>query len=310
MPIHHQPGWVHSESGLAVALGLRTDPLPNALAAQLVGPNAAGTTANPAEDLILLEGKLCAAVAKLTTHVTRAESAVASARRRVPDAQTGLRLRTWRRRRRTKAELNAAITSQAEVRDLLRDAITLRDVLRNFVIELDAPAGLLREAADGWKRSPDVPASVVVMGPQDNFLAADTRRARRDWGYPEVDAEVFGEQWRRDDDDDDPYAEPGDRCGPWRVGYIPRTGEIFASRHSGYLAQEVWLLGKDFGAQQARTLLEGLLPRMREPNSLILAAGVVHAARNLRGSGQERLVVLGSGSPNTHQQVSDARDAG
>lgn len=310
MPTHHQPGWQHSDCALVLKLGLRTDPVPDAVAEQLVGPDAPGTTADPAEDLIALEGKLRAAAAELTAHATKAEFAVASARRRAADAQTGPWLWNWRRRRRTKTELTNAITSQADVRDLLRDAITLRDVLRNFVIELDAPTGLLREAADGWKRSSDVPASVVVMGAQDNFLAADTRRARRDWGYPEVDAEVFGEQWRRDGDDDGPYAEPGDRCGPWRVGYIPRTGEIFASRHGGYLAQEVWLLGKDFGAQQARTLLEGLLPRMREPNSLILVAGVVHASRNLRGSGQERLPMLGSGSPNAHQRVSDARDAG
>jgi hypothetical protein len=284
MSPHHQPGWLHTENGLAITLGLRTDPVPTTLAERLLAPTESGTTADPAEDLISLEGRLRATVAELTAHATRTEHAVVSARRRLADAQTGPWLGRRRRRRRCNAELAAAVTAQAEVRNLLDDALMLRDTLRNFVITLDAPAGLLRQAADGWKRLPDVPATVIVMGAQDNFLAADPRRTRRDWGYPEVDAEIFGEQWRRDGDDDGPYTEPADRSGPWRVGYIPRTGEIFASRHCGYLAQEVWLLGKDFGAWQARELLEGLLPRMREPNSLILVAGAVHAARTLRAT--------------------------
>lgn len=282
LPTHHQPRWVHSSGGLAVVLGMRADPVPDELVAHL----EQGTTADPAEDLIELEGKLRATVATLTRRANQAEHAVADARRLVADAKTDRGLSAWLRRRRTKADLAGVITAQSKVRDLLDDAVAMRDVLREFVIRLDAPSGLLRESADGWQHSPDVPPSVVVFGPEDSFVAADSRRLEAGWGGSRIAGVVYGEQWRRDGDDDGPYSQPLDRAGPWRVAFIPRTGEIYASRRCGYLSQEVWLLGSDFEPDHAHDLLTGLMPRMREPNSVILAAGVVHATRSLRPRGR------------------------
>ncbi|MFD9701244.1 hypothetical protein [Lentzea sp. NPDC059081] len=266
---------------MEVALGLQVDSVPDAVTTRLTR----GTTADPAEDLIKLEGKFRSMVAALKARTNEAEHAVASARRELTDAGSRRGLAAWRRRRSTMSGLARAIKRQSEVSALLHDAIVLLDTLREFVIGLNAPAGLLRESADGWRLSPDVPATAVVFGPEDNFAAADPRRLETGRGIPGLAGEVYGEQWRRDGDDDGPYSRPLDRAGPWRLAYIARTGEIYASRRCGYLSQEVWLLGSGFEPERARDLLGGLLPRMREPNSLILAAGVVHACRPLRPAG-------------------------
>ncbi|MDX8140529.1 hypothetical protein SK854_00275 [Lentzea sp. BCCO 10_0061] len=299
----HQPRWAHSSAGLAVALGLRTDPIPPALAGHL--QNA--TTADPAEDLVELEGKLRATVATLTSRTNQAEHSIADARRKIAEAGHSWSPAGWLRRRSAKAELSSAIARQSGLRDSLDQAVIARDTLREFVIGLGAPFGLLGESSAGWQRSADIPASVVVFGPEDSFVAADSRRMDSGWASARVAGEIYGEQWRRDGDDDGPYSQPLDRAGPWRIGFIPHTGEVYASRHCGYLPEEVWLLGRDFEAQRAHTTLDGLLPRMREPNSLILAAGVVHAARSLRSTPQRTALRLrGTQEPQAH--VAEAGD--
>ncbi|TWP46065.1 hypothetical protein FKR81_37495 [Lentzea tibetensis] len=245
-----------------------------------------GLSVDAAADLLRLEGLLRAVAADVRRRLMPAETAIAAQRTRLAAASTRGRLPGRRERRAATAALDTAITRQAELAILLDETVTLQHVLRDFVIGLDPPSGVLRAAAEGWARSPEVPASVVVLGPEDNFLATDTRRGRGDRGISVVDGDVYGERWRRDGDDDSPWAEPTDRDGPWRLGFIPRTGEIYSSRRCGYLTQEVWLLGRDFEPQQAHELLTRIEPRMREPNSLILAAGVVHAARTPSGNRQ------------------------
>lgn len=279
-----RPMWKHTTSGPVIQLGGRIDPLPGPVAAWLNEQGTVELTADAAVDLVEIEARLRGLAAQLALEATSVERELAAQRHHVAQLpQAWWAWRSAQERRRTLRLLGATLERHAQLADLMDETQALQTAVRDYVISLDAPAGLLREAADGWKRSPDVPPSVIVMGTEDDFFAADPRRTRPDWGYPIAEADVFGEQWRRDGDDD-PHVRPAESSGPWQLGYIPRTGEIYTSRRCGHLLQEVWLLGKDFGTQHAHAILDGLLPRMREPNSLILAAGVVHAARTLRGT--------------------------
>lgn len=298
----NQPRWAHSSAGLAVVLGMRSDPVPPALIAHLQNV----TSADPAEDLVGLEGKLRAIVATLTSRTNHVERSIADSHRKIADAGRSWSPVAWFRRLGAKTSLSSEIARQADLRQSLDAAVSARDTLRQFVIGLDAPSGLLRESAAGWQRSPDVPPSVVAFGPEDSFVTADSRRLERGWASARVAGDIYGEGWRRDGDDDGPYSQPMDRAGPWRIGFIPRTGEVYASRHCGHLPQEVWLLGKDFEAQHAHTILDGLLPRMREPNSLILAAGVVHAERSLRSTRERTALRL----PDDQESRAHATEAG
>jgi len=88
---------------------------------------------------------------------------------------------------------------------------------------------------------------------------------------------TVGWQWRRDGDDDDPLAEGPHRGGMWWLHHLAVTGEIVASRHNAYLPEEVWLMGRAFfDRTSTRALLSTVEVHMREPNSLLLAAEVVH----------------------------------
>ncbi|KOV81824.1 hypothetical protein ADL03_27040 [Nocardia sp. NRRL S-836] len=289
-----------------VQLGGRLDPLPDPVVAWLSGAGAVELTDDAATDLIEIEARLRGLAAQLAQEATSVERALAEQRRqlaRLPRPRWAWR--SARQRRRTDTILGATIKRHSELADLMKETQALQAVVRDYVISLDPPSGRLREVADGWKRSPEVPPTVVVMGTEDEFFAADSRRTRPDWGYPIADADLFGEQWRRDGDDHGPHAGPAEHSGSWQLGYIPRTGEIYASRRCGHLPQQVWLLGREFGARQAHTVLDGVLPRMREPNSLILAAGVVHAARSLRGT-RHRAALRRPGAAGTQTRVPDA----
>lgn len=304
-----RPFWRHRHDGLVLEVGGRADHVPSAVSSELLRPRGAGTTTEPAEDLIRMEGNLRRTIVTLRAELAAADQDVRVQRENLTAAHTRWSLSAWSRRRRIRPVFATAVQRHNEVAELLEEAVELKSVVREFVVELDVPDGLLHEAAQGWKRSPDVPFSAIVCGPEESFIAADSRRARAERGFLEIDADVYGEQWRRDEDDDAPDAEPLDRSGPWQVGYIPRTGEIYASRRCGYLPQEVWLLGTEFGAQQAHTVLDGVLPRMREPNSLILAAGVVHAARSLRGT-RHCVALRRPGVAETRADVANAGDSG
>ncbi|WP_394622475.1 hypothetical protein JNUCC0626_49955 (plasmid) [Lentzea sp. JNUCC 0626] len=288
MSPHRQPFWKHTEAGLVLRLGRRADPVPEPIDEWLIGPGGLGLSADAAEDLLRLEGRLRALVAALVAKAEDAEQAVAQARAAAAaeDAARGWGARG--RRRAAHIALKQAILDHDATVETLEDARTLVEVLREFVIQLDAPDGLLREAAEGWRRSPAVPTSVITFDDEESFLAADTRRATLNgWaGQTIAGVEEFGHAWRRDGDEDDPLAGDLDRAGPWSLGYVERTGEIYAIRRCDYLPRAVWLLGSGFEKRRAFELLVRLAPRMREPNSLILAAGTLHAARTLQPTRQ------------------------
>jgi hypothetical protein len=123
-----------------------------------------------------------------------------------------------------------------------------------------------------------------VFGTERAFLDADPRRAAPSWWGTPIPAGVdFGDLWRREGDDDNPDAAPLPRSGPRRLSYLPRTGEVYASRRCGCLPEEVWLLGTEFhGRDSTVTLLLELEDHMRQPNSLILAAHTIHAEQQRR----------------------------
>jgi hypothetical protein len=289
MAEQQNPVWQHTEDGLVIRIGHRADRLPPEVGAWLIGPDGTGTSADVAVDLLTLDGRFSKVVAELTRQVEQAEWSVQERRwDRAEAAGPWWSLPALRRRGQAERALRDAIGHHEDAVSTLKEAWALQHMLREYVIELDAPWGLLAEAARGWQRSTDVPGHVIVFAGEDAFLAGDARRGDGSFGFSSIVGDVFGQQWRRDGDEED--FEPLERSGPWTIGYIPRTGEIYAARHSGYLPDEVWLLGAGFtDTASAHALLTELEPRMREPNSLLLAAELVHAARPLQASGELRL---------------------
>ncbi|MGM1062059.1 hypothetical protein [Saccharothrix sp. Mg75] len=260
--------WRHTVEGrLLVLLGHRADPVPPALTDRLIGDETQQTlTADAADDLLLLEAALRRESAEALQRLDSAQRSITTTRSaRQPDGG-GLEQAV--------AEHTQAVRDMEHARALIED-------LREFVIGLDPPAGALRAAAEGWRRSPDVPAQVVVFDDETTFLALDPRRATTTGlGVSVLDgAEEWGWAWRRDGDDDDLSAalQP-DRCGQWVLGYLPATREIYAVLRGAGLPMRIWLLGRDFTADTARAVLDDLAPRMGQPNSLITAAGTIHSA--------------------------------
>jgi hypothetical protein len=297
MPPQIKPNWRHTDVGLELELGSRRDPLPEPISHWLTGPNGTGLSADAADDLLRLESRLRHIVAKLLVHVDEAERRIAlvwdgnddepkyGGRRGAVDSGHP----SWR--------LRVAIDDHNRAVETLQEAQALVARLRAFVVELDPPTGLLRAAAEGWRRSPAIPASVIVFDNEESFLAADPRRAAtREWGGQTIaGVEPFGAYWRRDGDDDDLGNDRGNvlTAGPWQLGFIVRTGEIYAIRRCNYLPREVWLLGRNFETlPEVQDVVMPIMHRMREPNSLILAAGTVHAAEIWRIPGSTRLTPL------------------
>lgn len=132
--------------------------------------------------------------------------------------------------------------------------------VRAFVLNLDlpgvdVPVGLLAGARSGWRRDPATPRHVSTYANEKVFVAANPRRgvARTTRALHEgmnasdgtlLAGETFGVSWRRDGDDDDPYTDEPAVLGPWQLGYIPATGEIYATRHCHYRDPQVWLLAR------------------------------------------------------------------
>lgn len=280
MSPHHSPNWQHTEDGLTLRLGRRADRVPSLIADWLIGPDGLGTTADPSSDLVRLEGHIRGLAAELLSKVGTAETTISRSRNDLDDAAGPWWSRKARDQRRdTSAKLLDAIEEHTTAAAELDDIREVQNLVRQFVIGADAPEGLLAESAAGWQRSPDLPASVITFDDEDAFLSADTRRTSdSQWGYPILGGDVFGHQWRRDGDDDEPDSRPLDRSGSWMLGYLERTGEIYATRRGGYLLPQVWLLGAPFSTARAHEILKEIQPRMREPNSVILAAATVAEA--------------------------------
>ncbi|MFK0249575.1 hypothetical protein ACIQUM_33165 [Amycolatopsis azurea] len=186
------------------------------------------------------------------------------------------------RRAELRAEAEKARASWNEASRIHAEVVTLKRLLRSFVMSIHPESGLLAEAAAGWARSPEVPADVAVFDDVTYFLA-DTRRDAAHDGLPgTIGGQDYGDLWRREGDD--PVEQPLARAGCWRVGFIPRTGEIYAVRRCGSETREVWLLGRNFSTSRVHSVLQPLMTRMQEPNSLILVAEeVMKAAYDSRG---------------------------
>jgi len=292
VPAHQLPAWRYTEEGLAIKLDGRIDPVPVPAPVNvwLVGPGGLGTSVDPAGDLLELEARLHSDIARLLIKIRKAETAVHYARgMKVPPTRLWALWGAHRRRRAAATALRTSLHRHSGESDLLDEVRHVQQTLRRFVIELDVPTGPLARAAAGWQRSPAVPPGVILFEAENNFLTVDQRRADTHRGYAMVAGPTFGEQWRRDGDDQTDV--PHEHSGTWVLGYIPRSREIYASRRSGYLTQQVWVLNDGVEQDRAHELLTELEPRMREPNSLILAANTVHAARLSRSRADRDLPI-------------------
>lgn len=271
MSPHYEPSWEYTDSGLTLRAGHRRDVVPEPIERWLTSWHGIGLTADAAADLVRMDAELRALVALLRTVLSVADTIVDRARGAVDAAG---RTRGWgsqaRRRTATITHATAAARHHRAIEDL--DAARgLVEVVREFVIQLDPTDGMLRAAAEGWARSAAVPEGVVEFESEERFLTVEPLRAD-DRGH-----QVFGVSWRRDGDDDDSTAYAVRGIGRWRAGYIRPTGDIYAAYTPA--PAPVWLLGTGFSPRQARTVLDEVMPRMDEPNSLILLADRVRTAQ-------------------------------
>jgi hypothetical protein len=272
--------WEYREKGsLVLHLGERRDAVPADVAKLLMDPRWQRLTADVAADVLRLEAELRGLEHRLTAKVDEAARAVVVQRQHVGE----LRLTRFTRGRAARAILQAAVEAHGRMTAMRSEVVSYREILRSFVIALEPSDGLLAEAAAGWSRSPDVPAGVSVFQDEDYFLT-DTRRSAGPGGFPNtIGGEPFGDLWRRDGDD--PVDQPLSRPGCWLVGYIERTQEIYAVRRSEGRRREVWLLGRGFTSEQTHQLLQPLMARMQEPNSVILVAEAVAGADHVHDVG-------------------------
>lgn len=170
--------------------------------------------------------------------------------------------------------------------DVARDLVAASayvDAIRGFVLRLDSPVGSLAGTRAGWRRDPARPPYVSEYASEQLFVLADPCRAAVPkpgipGGLSVVAGEMFGVGWRRDGDDDDPLSDEPALLGPWQLGYIPTTGEVYAVRRCHYRDPRVWLLARGHTQpDRTRHLLTVLKNRMGEPNSVLLAARIAQA---------------------------------
>lgn len=256
----------------------------------LVEPDGPGLTVDPAADLIRAESRWRLRAAQLedtTDQLRRAATTVLADLLALPD-HPGLLpgLLTRGERRELSTVFQHAVHDLATTIRVLTVARHRVRAVRDFVIALDLPDGLLGGARAGWRRDPARPSFVSSYASEDVFVVADPRRAALPSNGPAglagavrpVAGERYGLSWRRDGDDDDPYTDEPAVIGPWQLGYIPATGEIYASRRCHYRDPRVWLLARGHtDPDRTRLLLSTLKQRhMAEPNSLLHAAQVLH----------------------------------
>jgi len=269
--------WQHHDTSLRLRADDRRLPVPDLIATLLLDGYGHGLTDDPALDLIRLEQDLRRYACHLANQVQHAADEVAYARDEITLAgvEHGATGRRHLRDAQRQLGCTAAIhTTWVDHHQVARCWIA---ALRAFVVDAAVPDGLLAQAAAGWQRPPWVPAFVVVYDSERAFLTANPRRGTPAWwGRATIAGIDFGALWRRDGDDDNPDTTPLPRSGPWRLVYLPRTGEACACRRYDHLP--VWLLGTGLHDHDATvTLLSELESHMREPNSLIFAAHKIHA---------------------------------
>jgi hypothetical protein len=249
-------------------------------------------TADPAHDLLLIEQNLRWHAALLAGQLAEAAAEIADARAEVDAFDTEPGASGRRGRRAASAHLADAIAAHTDLirrHQLARDAIyRVRGFVMTACTEVPIPDGWLCEAARGWARDPAVPDWITTFDTEAAFVAADPRRGvPAFWGGTQLGGVQFGWEWRRDGDEDDPVAETLVRAGPWWVAWLNATGEIYATRRSTYLPEQVWLLGTGMTDKDAvPALLSAAQEHMREPNSLLSVARLVHTNQQRRISAE------------------------
>lgn len=300
--------WESHQSRLLLRVGDRYVPAPVLVAALLLGDAGHGLSDDPSIDLLRLEQDLRRYARFLNEKVSEAAERVANGCRllMLAHAATGRRGRRARRLARSYLAMAAELhtTQTAEQRRIG----SWNSQVRQFVIDAGVPDGFLAEAAAGWRRRPDRPEFVSVFASVRDFVEANPDRADPAWWayQSDIPGTRWGDLWRRDGDDDDPGIAPLPRSGPWRLAYLPQTGEIYACRPAGCRPEEVWLLctGRHDGEQMTELLTE-LAKRMREPNSLILAASALRETEPGHAS-SDAIVVESSDQPQRNR--SDVAD--
>jgi hypothetical protein len=272
----------HDHHGLRLRIHLpditgmvRTVPIPGHIESGLTGPGGVGLTHDPARDLLRLEhhtrhlvSQLAGTAAAFDQALTeyRAPGAAADSARRWP----------WRRRGNGAEE-----TTYANERDTAARTVRAGDtqitLLRQFIGDLDVLDGPLVRAREGWARPTGPPAHVTVYPDEASFIDERPGRATdTTWGGRTLAADPAGTGWRHDPDDllD---ADP-EQSGTWTLNHLPSTGEVYAHRHHPHLPTEIWLLAADLD-DTVRWLVAGLRSNATDPNSLHLAANVLHTQR-------------------------------
>ncbi|MBE1580537.1 hypothetical protein ACFORH_39165 [Amycolatopsis roodepoortensis] len=239
---------------------------------------AGSLTEDPAADLMRLDATLHLLARKL-----RADGEAA--------ATTLIQVHAGRRPRAVDPLLSIeearsyAATAHGVLVEQLDNVTITAEILREFVIGLGLVDGPLAEAAAGWQRDPAPPAGVEVFLDADLFIADNPDRGQRaTWGGTILGGiEPWGTQWRREPDDRPAELEPSGIAGTWSLGYVPATMELYAVHRETRQPRTVWLLGHAFASvDDVADVLAPVLPVMRAPNSLILAAETVRAARRPR----------------------------
>jgi hypothetical protein len=277
--LYGQLSWLRTATGVAVRTADQVIDIPEEFTAGLIRPDGIGLSADPADDLARLEALLRRALVDIQAMHRAAETVISTLHEDLTAAGEVRGLRGLRERRDIIRRLNLAAVEHATISERLALAAGRVQAIRAFITDLRVPDGLLADLAAGWAINPDRPEFITEFADEDTFLVADTRRGvSSEWGATVLDSEPFGDGWRRDPDDD-PTAGDDELglAGPWQLRYLPRTGEVYASRHSGIRPTQVWLLGRRFfDADAIRWVLTDLQQWMRRPNSLILAARTVH----------------------------------
>jgi hypothetical protein len=281
----HEPA---TASTLRLHASDRDAPVPAAVATVLLRDPSRLLTDDPAHDLLLAEQDLRGEAHWLASELAEATEEITLAREEVIDAETSIGFARWWDRRAASAHLAHAATEHTAWSQQHETTVETLAALRGFVIGLDLLGGPLAEAAAGWRRDPDPPDYVVVFATEQAFLDVDSRRGVRGWwGGIEPGGVDFGWDWRRDPDDDThgataqnnngPAGVGLERCGAWRLSYLSRTREVYATRRAAGRSEQVWLLGTGVTDEGALTaLLTAAEEHMLAPNSLILAADLVH----------------------------------
>jgi hypothetical protein len=262
--------------------------VPDPVAALLLRAPLRLLTEDPAHDLLLAEQDLRGEVRRAARELAEAAEDITLASEADSKISEGIGswVHRWKRRA-ASAYLAEAGTTHTVCSQRHEAALAALAALREFVIGLELAGGPLARAAAGWQRDPAPPDYVVVFDNEKAFLAGDARRGVRAWwGGIEPGGLDFGLEWRRDPDDATPDAltphesSPVDglvRFGAWRLSYLPRLREVYATRRAPGHPEQVWLLGTGLSDETAVTsLLTELETDMLAPNSLILAADVIH----------------------------------